>query len=120
MSAGALVERDENEVREDFTPSEAVAIGRLIEVEHRKKIAEQESARKSMGPKTPVNDRGAEPAGETREVVGAAVGMSGTTYRKARSVIEAAGSDPQKFGDLARVYSRAAFDRNGLLEVANG
>ncbi len=37
-------ERDESAGRKDFTPSEAVAIGRLIEDQHRARIAAQKTA----------------------------------------------------------------------------
>src|SRR5690348_10441651 len=37
-------ERDENTERKDFTPTEAVAIGLLIEEQHKAKIAEQRHA----------------------------------------------------------------------------
>lgn len=89
-------ERDENEVRKDFTPSEAVAIGRLIEERMRPGIEakrrEKISAARS-GVKHP-------PSPETRVLVASAVGMGEQQYRYAKHVVAAAESDPEKFGDL--------------------
>ena len=39
-------------------------------------------------------------AGETRDKVGPAVGMSGKTYEKAKAVVAAAEESPEEFGDL--------------------
>lgn len=97
-------ERDENAERKDFTPTEAVAIGRLIEERHREKIAAQEFARKSQhGAErfTPIKERsGAEPVGETRDAAAEAVGLSAASYDRARRVVIAAEADPDRFGDL--------------------
>ncbi|MEK6594692.1 MAG: hypothetical protein AABZ67_16605 [Pseudomonadota bacterium] len=103
-------ERDENAERKDFTPSEAVAIGRLIEERHREKIAAQENARKSMGKMTTVNNLGQKRAGETRETAARAVGMGGSKYGKAKAVIAAAESDPAKFGDLVEAANDPRYD----------
>lgn len=94
-------ERDENMERKDFTPTEAVAIGRLIEEQHRAKIESQRSAmgRQNKIGKDPEN-LPVLPLGDTREVVGKAVGMSGVTYTRARAIVAAAESDPETFGDL--------------------
>lgn len=94
-------ERDENTERKDFTPSEAVAIGRLIEDRHKAKIATQrvDMGRQNRLGKDLVKNQ-VLPAGDTRETVAKAVGMSGTGYYKAKKIIEAAEADPNKFGDL--------------------
>lgn len=94
-------ERDENAQRKDFTPTEAVAIGRLIEERHRVRVVNQERARKRLGPKTKtleLNHR--EPVGQTRDIAARAVGFSPTTYGRAKSIVAAAEADPAKFGDL--------------------
>jgi hypothetical protein len=41
-----------------------------------------------------------EVSGNTRDQVGRVLDMSGTTYQKARAVVEAAESDPRRYGDL--------------------
>ncbi len=75
-------ERDENEVREPFTPSEAVAIAAAL------RPVEKAAARERM-------EAGAPPAnvaegGTSRERIAAAVGMSHTTLSKAEAVVNAA------------------------------
>jgi ParB-like chromosome segregation protein Spo0J len=112
-------ERDENIQRKPFSISEAVSVGR--EIEHLEKLAAQErqqAGRKRGGKARHVNasasdqaneqssllencQEAAEPKkGNTRDRVGAALGMSGRTYEKARAVIEAAEEEPKRFGDL--------------------
>jgi len=90
-------ERDENEVRKNFTPTEAVAIGRMIEEKERPKA---EANRKASQFGSGVDQISTPEKINLREIAGNAVGMGGTTYAKARQVIEAAESDPEKFGDL--------------------
>lgn len=94
-------ERDENTCRLDFSPTEAVAIGRAIE-EHEREAAKErlrlsgERFGKGSG-NVPDPIQG---TGDTRDKVGAALGMSGKTYEKAKTVVEAAEADPETFGDL--------------------
>lgn len=102
-------ERDENEERKAFTPTEAVAIGRLIEEAHRAKIA---ATRTVFGHKgVAVRDQrkseskqheGQFPKalGRTRTVAASAVGMADCTYELAKAVVAAAEAEPEKFGDL--------------------
>ena len=102
-------ERDENAERKDFTPTEAVAIGRLIEEQHREVIearrhdlavaAGKVSAGLRAGTPVPFIPP-VEPAGKSGDVVAAAVGMSRMTYYRAKQVVEAAEADPERFGDL--------------------
>jgi N6-adenosine-specific RNA methylase IME4 len=92
-------ERDENTCRLDFAPTEAVAIGRTIEE------CEREAAKERMtaGINQYTEPCGNLPQGEigkTRDKVGAALGMSGKTYEKAKAVVEAAEEDPDTYGDL--------------------
>lgn len=76
-------ERDENEVREPFAPSEAVAIAAAL------RPTEKAAARESA-PET-----GERPnLGRSRDRVAAAVGMSHETLRKAEAVVEAATENP--------------------------
>lgn len=42
-----------------------------------------------------------DPIGTVRDVVGRRLGVGGTTYVKAKQVVEAAEEDPDKYGDLS-------------------
>lgn len=89
-------EYDENTVRMDFRPSEKVALGRVLEEEVARQKAENRTANLPSQAGT-VSDW---EKGETREIVGRAVGVSGPTYQRAKAVVVAAESDPEQFGDL--------------------
>jgi ParB family chromosome partitioning protein len=93
-------ERDENEVRKDFTPTEAVAIGRMIEDQERPKAeANRHGAR--FGHKHDGESESDSPQKINLAITASkAVGMGKTSYLEARQVVEAAESDPEKFGDL--------------------
>ena len=103
-------ERDENAERKDFTPTEAVEIGRQIEEQHRAKIAAtrhdvvvragQMSAAKRLGNEGKILPPVAAQLGKTDEVAANAVGMAAPKYRQARAVVAAAEADPETFGDL--------------------
>lgn len=87
-AATALIaEHDENVCRLDLTPEKAVRLGAKIEAIEKPKAAER-----MKGGKRP---SGKFPEGETRDVVGAVVGMSGRTYEKAQAVVTAADADPK-------------------------
>jgi len=92
-------ERDENTQRKNFTPTEAVAIGRLIEEQHKAKVLEQRrrSLEKTNGGEM-ADSTGL--VGPTRAVASKAVGMGGEKYTRAKAVVAAAEADPQMFGDL--------------------
>ena len=102
-----IAERDENTCRMDFTPLEAVALGKALE-ELERPLAIQ---RRAEGHK----NRGKEPSGqlpedrnkrETRNAVASAVGTSGRTYQRMKAVAEAAESDPDTFGQIAEEMDR--------------
>lgn len=104
-----VAERDENICRKDFTPSEAVALGKVLEEMERPKAAERKSQAKGkpQGEKVSYGNFPEETeAPTTRDVVGEAVGMSGRTYSKAKTVIEAAEKDPEIFGECAEEMER--------------
>lgn len=97
-------ERDENQERKDFTPTEAVAIGRLIEERHRAKIAAKKHdacVRGGMARqgKAPAGSN-EPPAGRSEDVASKAVGLSRMIYYRAKAVVGAAEADPEVFGDL--------------------
>ena len=92
-------ETDENVCREDLTPAEAVEQARLLDE------LEREKARERQGTRTDLELSGNLPegsAGDSRDAIGAAVGMSGKTYEKAKAIVEAAEKAPEEFGDLAK------------------
>ena len=112
-------ERDENEVRKAFTPTEAVAIGRVIEEQFREANKERmRAAGKLSAALREAKRRGTETQGLenfqtleasraiTRDDTAAAVGMCGHTYYAAKKVVEAAEADPAAFGDLAEQMDR--------------
>lgn len=104
-----LGERDENAQRKDFTPSEAVAIGRLVEQRERELAKGRQAVAGPASGKGKKSGSGNLPEavrGDTRDRVGAAVGMSGRTYERASAVVRAAERDPEKFGDLPAIPGR--------------
>jgi ParB-like chromosome segregation protein Spo0J len=100
-------ERDENMVRKDFTPTEAVAIGRALEP------MEREAAQARMMAGQP-SVKFTEGKGQSLDKVAAAVGMSRPTYAKAAAVVDAAEREPERFGDLA-----AKMDESGMVDKAH-
>jgi ParB-like chromosome segregation protein Spo0J len=93
-AAALRAERDENTCRKDFTPSEAVAIGRALEELERPQAAKRKTAGTNQytepSGKLPEGSRG-----DTRDKVAAAVGVSGRTYEKAKVVVQAAEDNPE-------------------------
>jgi N6-adenosine-specific RNA methylase IME4/ParB-like chromosome segregation protein Spo0J len=103
-------ERDENTERLDFAPTEAVALGRVIEPREREEAAERQKATRAepgeaadkRGAKFPPRSR----EGKSRDKVAAAVGMSAPTLKRATEIVEAAEAEPEKFGALAEEMDR--------------
>lgn len=100
-----LAERDENQERKDFTPTEAVAIGRLIEERERPKAQERAEQGRLAGAAIRHGDldAGSAPRSDrapVRSLAAAAVGMGHTRYDQAKNVVQAAEADPERFGDL--------------------
>lgn len=84
-------ERDENAVRKDFTPSEAVAIAAAIRpVEQALARERMEQGRPPRTSETVSEVTRPMDRGESRERVAAAVGMSFTTLQRAEEVVQAA------------------------------
>jgi N6-adenosine-specific RNA methylase IME4 len=107
-----LAERDENFCREDFSPSEAVAVGE--EIARRERAAAEERSRAgrsaggrarhgngSLGENCPQAERV-----RVRDVAARAVGMSPRTYEKALAVVEAGRSSPEQFAPLVELMDR--------------
>ncbi len=106
-------EFDENTVRMDFRPSEAVALGRKLEEEVAKQAAERKASTQAQ-PGEQVGDsigggKLPPPKGKTRDIVGKAIGMGGSTYQSAKRVVAAAEKDPEKFGHLVEKMDNTGF-----------
>lgn len=101
--AWLVAERDENTVRKDFTPEEAVRIGLALE-EIEKPAAQARQWAGTPSGKLPEGPNG---KGEALIRVAGAIGMSRHTYERARAVVEAAESDPQTFGPLVADMNRS-------------
>ena len=107
-----LGERAENIARLDFTPTEAVAIGRTLEEREAEKAKLRMLRTLNRGSSSPARETF--PSGEmgrTSDKVGAVVGMSGKTYDKASQVVQAAERDPDVFGDLPEMMDDKSIDR---------
>jgi ParB-like chromosome segregation protein Spo0J len=114
-------ERDENTCRKDFAPSEAVALGKQLEALERPAAAERKAATMQnlrnvgAGNVPAPSDPGAR--GDVREKVGAAVGMSGRTYDRAKTVVEAQ-SHPDPDIAAAAAEAVAEMDATGQVTPA--
>jgi hypothetical protein len=117
-------ECDENTCRKDLTPEEAVRVGQRIEAVLRPEAEERRAETQGRPPKTganfaPVSRDGfgnpiapPPPPPKTRDAVGASVGMSGESFRKAATVVQAADEDPERFGSLVeRMNTTGKVDR---------
>jgi ParB-like chromosome segregation protein Spo0J len=113
-------ERDENTCRKDFTPSEAVAIGKAIEQLEAKeaKLRKAQAKGQPRGIKKDAKDgsSGKLPpeTGKTRDRVGEAVGLSGKSYTKAKAVCAAAEESPEQFGAI-----KEEMDKSGRIDPAH-
>jgi ParB family chromosome partitioning protein len=86
-------QRDENTCRKEFTPSEAVKIGKALEALERREAKKRQKAGGRAGGKASGKLPEAS-GGDTRDKVAGVVGLSGRTYEKAKAVVEAAEADP--------------------------
>jgi len=85
-AARLRIERDENTERKPMTPEELVRLGQALEQLERPRAAE----RKAAGQFGSGQETGTVPRGETRDVVASALGMSASTYERAKTVVAAA------------------------------
>jgi ParB-like chromosome segregation protein Spo0J len=112
-------ERDENEMRKDFTPSEAVAVARAIEDQlkaaskaRRSAAAKARWARKK-GQKIELDDS-SNSIKQASVSAAEVVGMCRQRYEQAKEVVEAAEQDTEKFGDIVE-----AMDATGNVRAAH-
>lgn len=97
-------EYDENEIRKDFTITEAVAIKRVVEPEEKRKAKERKAqaggdvrGRKKAGTANLSGEKG-----DSREKVAKFTGKKHATLGKAEKVIQAAEENPEKYGHLVK------------------
>lgn len=83
-SAALIAERDENTCRKQMTASELASLGRSLEDIYRPEAAANTTA--NLPGQTPNGSR--EPLGRVREQVGEALGMSGATYQRIKTVAD--------------------------------
>lgn len=102
-------ERDENQVRKDFTPSEAVAIARTIEAELKMRANANRSVgakarwRREKGEKVNSDETSEFTSVDVRTSAAAVTGMCEQRFSKAKQVVEAAEQDAEQFGDIVEM-----------------
>lgn len=102
-------ERDENTQREPMLPSELVSLGLALEALERPRAAARKVAGVKPAPSVHVNGRSEEPRGETREIVASALGMSTSSYQRAKTIVAAA-TDPTLPEPERRIAQEALAD----------
>lgn len=94
-----LAERDENTCRKDFTASELVSLGRQLEELERPKAQERQGSRNDL------TSGSVEPEvlyAKTDKVVGEALGVSQSTYKRAKTVVAATADPDPEIAEVAR------------------
>lgn len=115
-----IAERDENTCRLDMKPSEKVALGLALEELERPAAAERKAAiasRDEKGRATTTEEKFpsvGERTGKVYDLVGESVGMSGTTYSRAKRVVAEA-----EAGDPIAEEALAEMDRTGKVTPAH-
>lgn len=113
------MERDENTERKAMTPEELVRLGKALEELERPKAAAREAAAKhragrarhGLAPAACSGEQAAGAGASTREVVAEALGMSSSSYDRAKTVVEAADDETASAEDRA-VAKAALTDMN--------
>jgi N6-adenosine-specific RNA methylase IME4/ParB-like chromosome segregation protein Spo0J len=97
-------EHDENVVRQDFLPSEAVGIKRAMEELERQRARDRMSEGGKLSKKGMITGGKIPPLkkGKTRDKLAAHVGMSYKTLRRAEEILIAGEQQPEKYGDLVK------------------
>ncbi len=103
-------------IRQDFLPSEAVAIKRALESVEKEKARERMSAGGRLSKKGTITCGNLPPLMKvkTRDRLGAYVGMSYKTLQRAEEIVDAAESEPQKYGDLLEEMDAKHHGLNGV------
>ena len=112
-----FAERDENTCRLDMTISEKVSLGMALEELERPRAKERQGTRNDLVKHSDNVPECSLPP--VREQVGAAVGMSGTTYQRAKAVIEAAADEalPEAVRQIA-IGAKQEMDESGKVTGA--
>lgn len=109
-----VAEKDENVCREPFKPSEAVALGKVIEEMKRPEAEAAHAEGVKRGGRPQKNSGGSSPrvssprdeSKRTTATAAAACGMDRRTYEKAKAVAKAAEDKPKKFSHLLKLMDR--------------
>jgi ParB-like chromosome segregation protein Spo0J len=96
-------ERDENICRVPLRISERVELGCRLETLESKEARKRQGRRGQARSEKITEQAG---RGQTRDKVGAALGLSGPTYERARAVITAAREDPERYAELVERMDR--------------
>jgi hypothetical protein len=114
-------ERDENTCRKDMTPSELQSLGKTLETLERPKAKERSDANlKQNASLDRANPRvGSDRKGETRHVIGNALGVSGTHYDRIKYVVKASEDEtlPKEVREVA-IEAKEEMDRTGKVHSA--
>jgi ParB-like chromosome segregation protein Spo0J len=120
-------ERDENTERKPMTPEELVALGEALEALERPRAAARKAMGQALGGRAtaswPVGHEAGDVASRddaataTRDVVAAAIGMSATSYRRAKTVVAAA-NDPTLDEESRRVAQEALAEMNATGKIS--
>lgn len=111
-------ERDENQCRKPWSPSEWVEIGKRIEAIEKPKAEERKSPGTNQHTKQ-VASKLDETSGRTDEKVASALGVGKDTYRKAKAVVEAAEDEslPEPVREVAKEAVKT-MDATGKVDPA--
>src|SRR5690606_37261905 len=104
-------ERDENTERVPLTTRENMSLALRIEALEKPKAEERIAATQAkpgekVGDKAKVARPEPKERYQTRDVVGKAVGISGSTFTRGKAVFQAAEAEPEKYGDLFEVMNK--------------
>jgi len=116
-------ERDENQVRKDFTPSEAVAVARAIEDRLKAASKERRSAAakarwsREKGQEVNVDESATFKDRHFAVNASAAIGMCRQRYEQAKEVVEAAERDAEKFSDIVETMDATGNVRGAHIEL---
>lgn len=115
------VERDENTARKPMTPEELVSLGKALEALESPKAKERQGSHGAApgrpSANTSVQPNTSDQVGSTRAAVAGAIGMSPTSYYRARTVVEAA-KDPTATPESRELAEAALAEMNATGKVS--
>lgn len=113
-----VMERDENTCRKEMTAMEKLALGRALEALEVPKAKERQTANLPNGSREPFGDD--QSNGRVRDIVGPAVGLSGASYQRLKTVVAAAENpaSPEPVKEAAR-EAIAVIDAGGSIRAAS-